>query len=114
VSIDPSPPATPAPLTAEQQAALKNLHVAAQKFEAVFVDMLFKQMRAASPTTSITGKVSNAESTFEDMLDEKRSESIATTGSFGIGAMLEESLKASVLANPARAAKARLPREGDF
>ena len=101
------------PLTAEQKAALKNLHATAQQFESLFVNMLFKSMRAASPQTSITGeKLSPAETTFSEMLDEKRAESIAQTGAFGIGKVLEDQLKASVLANPAKAAKARLAPAG--
>src|SRR5471030_2847043 len=103
MEIDPTKAAAAAAkpeLTGEQKEALKRLHVAAQQFEAVFVNMLFKSMKAAAPTTSITGKVSNAEKTFSDMLDEKRSENVASTGAFGIGKILEDQLKAQVLANP--------------
>jgi Rod binding domain-containing protein len=105
-------PAKPA-YTPEQKAALKNLHATAQQFESLFVNMLFKSMRAAVPQTSISGeKLSSAETTFTEMLDEKRSESMAETGAFGIGKILEDQLKASVLANPAQAAKARLAAPG--
>jgi flagellar protein FlgJ len=101
------------PLTAEQTAALKKLHVAAQQFESLFVNMLFKSMRAASPQTSITGgELSPAETTFTEMLDAKRSEKIAETGAFGIGKILEDQLRESVLADPSRAAKARLAPDG--
>jgi hypothetical protein len=101
------------PLTAEQTLALKHLHATAQQFESLFVNMLFKSMRAASPQTSITGeKLSPAETTFTEMLDEKRSESLAETGAFGIGKILEDQLRSSVLANPAGAAKARLAPDG--
>jgi len=100
-------------LTDEQKAALKHLHAAAQQFESLFVNMLFKSMRAASPQTSITGeKLSPAETTFTEMLDEKRSEALAQTGSFGIAKVLEDQLKASVLANPEQAAKARSASDG--
>ena len=96
-------------LTSDQKAALKHLHLAAQQFESVFVSMLFKSMRATAPLTSISGgKPSPAESTFSEMLDQKRADSIAETGSFGIAKILEDQLKASVLANPAQAAKARI------
>jgi flagellar protein FlgJ len=96
-------------LTADQTAALKHLHTVAQQFESVFVNMLLKSMRAAVPQTSITGgKQSPAESTFTEMLDEKRSESIAQTGSFGIAKILEDQLKNAVLADPSQAAKARV------
>lgn len=105
---------TPTGLTPTQKEALKRLHAAAQQFEATFVDMLFKTMREGAPKTSLTGKVSNTEETFSAMLDEKRSESIAQTGSFGIAKILEDQLKAAVLADPGQAAKARVLREGDL
>jgi flagellar protein FlgJ len=104
----------PAPLTAEQTAALKRLHTAATQFESVFVDMLFKEMRKTAPPTSITGETSNADTMFTDMLDEKQSEEVAKTGSFGIAKMLESQLKASVLANPQAALKTRQIGEGEF
>jgi flagellar protein FlgJ len=100
--------ASQAPLTNEQQAALKKLHEAAQQMESLFVDMLFKEMRKSAPTTSLTGKTSNAEATFRDMLDEKRAEELSKSGSLGIGAILERQLRASVLAEP-RAPVAGLP-----
>ena len=109
----PAPAAAAKPLTDEQKAALKHLHAAAQQFESLFVNMLFKSMREASPQTSITGeKLSPAETTFTEMLDEKRSEALAQTGAFGIGKVLEDQLKESVLANPAQAAKARMAPDG--
>jgi flagellar protein FlgJ len=101
------------PLTADQTAALKHLHVVAQQFESMFVNMLFKSMRAAVPQTSITGgKPSNAETTFSEMLDNKRAESIAETGAFGIAKVLEDQLKSQVLASPAQAAKVRIAPDG--
>jgi Rod binding domain-containing protein len=109
----PSAAAAKPALTAEQKLALKHLHAAAQQFESLFVNMLFKSMREASPQTSITGeKLSPAETTFTEMLDEKRSEALAQTGAFGIGKVLEDQLKESVLANPAQAAKARTAPDG--
>ncbi|MGB8265491.1 MAG: rod-binding protein [Candidatus Velthaea sp.] len=103
-----------APLTSDQQQALKRLHAAAQQFESVFVDMLFKEMRKSAPPVSLTGQTSNADAMFTDMLDEKRSEDMAKTGSFGIAKMLESQLKASVLANPQAALKTRRLGEGEF
>ncbi len=100
-------------LTDQQRTALKHLHTAAQQFESVFVNMLFKSMRAASPQTSITGeKLSPAETTFTEMLDQQRSNAISQTGAFGIAKILEDQLKDSVLANPAQAARARLAPQG--
>lgn len=106
-------PAAAKPLTPEQQTALANLHKAAKQFESLFVNMLFKSMREASPQTSIGGgKLSPAESTFSEMLDEKRSEAIADTGSFGIAKILENQLRGAVLADPGRAARARVAAPG--
>ena len=93
------PPSTP--LTADQQAALKKLHDAATQLEGVFAGMLFKEMHKTVPDDGgIFGKKSNAENMWQDMLDEKQADAIAKTGSFGIAKMVEEQLRASVLANP--------------
>lgn len=89
-----------APLTADQQAALKKLHDAATQLEGVFVGMLFKEMQSTVPTDGILGKQSNAEAMWKDMLVEKQSDAIAKTGSFGIAKMVEQQLRAQVLANP--------------
>ncbi|MBV8299518.1 MAG: rod-binding protein [Candidatus Eremiobacteraeota bacterium] len=100
-----------APLTADQQKQLGKLHDAAQQMEALFVDMLFKEMRKSSPPTSLTGKVSNAEQTFGEMLDEKRAEELAKTGSLGIGAVLEQQLRSAVLGSTNVAPAAKLPQQ---
>jgi len=98
-----------APLTADQQQALAKLHTAAQQMESLFVDMLFKEMRKSAPPASLTGKTSNAEATFSDMLDEKRAEALSASGSLGIGKIVEQQLRASVLAEPAASIRARVP-----
>jgi peptidoglycan hydrolase FlgJ len=99
------------PLTNEQQASLQKLHQAAQQIESLFVDMLFKEMRKTSPPVSLTGKTSNAEQTFGEMLDEKRAEDLSKTGSLGIGKILEQQMRASVLGTPAAAPSADAPKE---
>ncbi len=101
--IGPNSPAQ-APLTADQKAALQKLHDAAQQMESLFVNMLFQEMRKTSPETSLTGPPSQAETTFRDMLDEKRAEELSKTGSLGIGKLLEEQLRASVLGTPSNVA----------
>jgi Rod binding domain-containing protein len=110
--MDPIKPA--APLTADQQAALKKLHDAATQLEGVFVGMLFKEMHSTVPKDTIFGKDSNAEDTWNDMLDEKRADAIATTGSFGIAKMVESQLRASVIggADPINASK--LPTAANY
>ena len=88
------------PLTAEQQASLKKLHEAAQQMESLFVNMLFSEMRKTTSQTSLTGKASQAEQTFQSMLDEKRSEDLAKTGSLGLAKMIESQLRSAVLGTP--------------
>ncbi len=95
--------ASAAPLTGDQQTALKKLHDAATQLEGVFVGMLFKEMHANTPDENIFGKESNADKTWNDMLDEKRADSIAKTGSFGIAKIVEQQLRASVIGSPAPA-----------
>jgi Rod binding domain-containing protein len=86
-----------APLTASQQQALAKLHQTAQQMESLFVDMLFKEMRKATPQESLTGKPSQAEKTFGEMLDSKRAEQLATTGSLGIAKVIEDQLRSAVV-----------------
>jgi peptidoglycan hydrolase FlgJ len=89
--------------TADQQQALTKLHQAAQQMESLFVDMLFKEMRKSAPSTSLTGKVSNAEQTFGEMLDTKRAEELSKSGALGIGKILEEQLRGSVVGDASAA-----------
>jgi Rod binding domain-containing protein len=98
--MDIIPLASSAPLTADQTAALKKLHNAAVQLEGVFVGMLFKEMHANAPDDGIFGKQSNADKTWQDMLDEKRADAIAQTGSFGIAKIVEQQLRAQVIGNP--------------
>jgi Rod binding domain-containing protein len=92
------------PLTADQQAALKKLHDAATQLEGVFVGMLFKEMHKTVPDDGgVFGKKSNAEAMWQDMLDEKQADAMAKTGSFGIGKMVEQQLRAQVLGSPGTA-----------
>ena len=91
-----------APLTNEQQQALAKLHKTAQQMEALFVDMLFKEMRKTAPQAGgLTGKPSQAEQTFGEMLDEKRAEELAQSGSIGIGKILEQQLRSAVIGSAA-------------
>jgi flagellar protein FlgJ len=97
--------------TPQQKAALDRLHQAATQLEGVFLDMMFSAMRDTVPKESIFGKESGAEETFQTMLDEQRSQSVAQSGSLGIARVLEEQLKQSVLSDAARESKTQLPRE---
>jgi flagellar protein FlgJ len=106
-------PLAPDPTTETpvQKQALEKLHQAAQQFEGVFLNMLFKTMREGQAKTSLTGKVSDAEQTYGEMLDQNRADAMAKTGALGIGSILENQLRASVLANAASEANAKLPNE---
>ena len=98
-SIDPTSGPNAAPLTDAQQSALAKLHTSAQQLEGLFIDMLFKTMRESAPETSITGKVSESEKTFNEMLDQERADKLAQTGSLGLAKIIEQQLRASVLAS---------------
>jgi Rod binding domain-containing protein len=94
------PKVSDAPLTADQTAALKKLHNAAVQLEGVFVGMLFKSMHEGAPDDGIFGKQSNADKTWNDMLDEKRADAVASTGQFGIAKIVEQQLRAQVIGSP--------------
>jgi len=100
------------PLTAQQTQALKNLHTVAQQFEGIFVNMLFEQVRRGESDETLFGDRSNGQKIYESMLDSERAKEVAKTGSFGIGAMVEASLRSAVLANAAR--EARSSTKGDL
>ena len=97
--IDPTSGPTQAPLTDPQKAALAKLHAAAQQLEGLFIGMLFKSMRESAPDTSITGKVSESEKTFREMLDQERADKLSQTGSLGIAKIIEKQLRASILSS---------------
>jgi len=104
VSADKIGAAGATPLSADQQQALSKLHAAAQQMESLFVDMLFKEMRKSAPPVSLTGKTSNAEQTFGEMLDTKRADELSKSGALGIGKILEQQLRAAVVGDTGAAA----------
>jgi Rod binding domain-containing protein len=65
--------------------------------------MLFKEMHKSVDKDTIFGKNTNADDTWQDMLDEKQADAIAKTGSFGIAKMVEKQLRNQVLGNPGSA-----------
>lgn len=88
-----------APLSPDQQTALKRLHQATTQLEGVFLQMVMHEMSKSVPKDSLTGKQSSAEETFSGMLDDERAKAIAQTGSLGIAKVLDSQLRASVLAD---------------
>jgi len=102
-----------APLTPDQQSALKRLHQATTQLEGVFLQMVMHEMSKSVPKDSLTGKQSSAEETFSGMLDDERAKAIAQTGSLGISKVLDQQLRASVLADASHESKFDVNRELD-
>ena len=99
--------------TPDQQEALKRLHDAAQQLEGVFLQMVMGAMRDTVPKDSIFGKESAGESTWQEMLDNERTQAIAKQGSFGIAKVLEEQLKSQVLADAPHESHVQVERRVD-
>ncbi len=74
----------------------KELKEACKGFEAMFLNMMYKQMRATVPEDTLFGE-SNAQKIFRDMHDEKLMENIADGGGLGLADMLYKQLSPSVL-----------------
>ncbi|MCH4889322.1 peptidase [Acidaminobacter sp. JC074] len=66
------------------------LRKAANEFEAVFLNMMMKTMRNSIPESEGIFKKSEAEKTFEGMLDEEMTKQMAQAGGIGIGDMIYE------------------------
>lgn len=82
--------APPRPQTAGAGDA--NLKQAAQEFEAIFLEMLFKQMRSANAALSGESK-SSARSTYEGWQDQELARSMSRQGSLGLGEILYKQLQ---------------------
>ena len=97
---------------AEKKAAAEK--ETAQHFEAMFIQMMMKSMREATEKEGLFS--SDAEQTFQDMMDREISSSMAQRSAFGIGDMILKSIKAreSVPLSSQEALKlnGRMPTEG--
>jgi flagellar protein FlgJ len=69
----------------------KELKEACKGFEAMFLNMMYKQMRATVPTDTLFGE-SNAKKIYQEMHDEKLMDSIADGGGVGLADMLYKQL----------------------
>ncbi len=98
------------PLSPVQQQAMKRLDQAATQLEGVFLQLVMGAMDKTVSHDSIFGKQSNGERVFQSMLNQQRAEEMAKTGSIGIAKILEEQLKASVLADASQEAKVNVKR----
>lgn len=82
--------------------ALKNV---CKDFEAIFVQMIMKNMRNTVPDDGLFEK-SQAQSIFEGMLDEEFSQKISSAGGFGLSDMLFTQLQKKY-------GKADAPQQGE-
>ncbi|MGN5509359.1 rod-binding protein, partial [Campylobacter coli] len=74
-------------------ATLANLQKAGQQFEAIFVQMMLKSMRATHLADDIFG--SKAGDTFRDMQDQKIAQTMAAHQPLGIGKAMSDFLAKS-------------------
>jgi flagellar protein FlgJ len=88
----------------DPRAAMKN---AAQQFEAVFLQMVLKAMRDASPKEGMLD--SEQSRMYQSMLDQQLAQTLSARGSTGLSALIERQLARSLPAQPAEAAAADAP-----
>lgn len=69
----------------------KKLREACEGFEAIFLDMVFQEMRKTVPDDPLIG-TSNAEKTWRAMLDTQLMKDIASSGGVGIADMMYDQL----------------------
>jgi len=73
----------------------KDLRKACEGFEAMFLNMMYRQMRATVPKDTLFGE-SNAMNIFEDMRDDELMKNVAAGGGIGIADMMYKQLKPQV------------------
>jgi flagellar protein FlgJ len=71
-----------------------SLRAAAQQFESVFLDMVLKSMREATPQDGLFE--SGQTKTYQAMLDQQLAQTLAKRGATGLAAMLERQLGANL------------------
>ena len=79
-------------VAAKQAAEDKKLREACQDFEAMFMSIMYKQMRNTVPENDLFGK-SNGQKIFESMLDDEVMKNASKAGGMGLGDMLYRQLK---------------------
>ena len=75
----------------------KKLREACEGFEAMFLSMMYKQMRATVPESDLFGKKSNAIKIFEDMRDTELMNAAAKSGGIGLADMMYKQLSPTAL-----------------
>lgn len=84
--------ASPVPKNKEADVEAQKLREACEGFEAMFLSMMYKQMRATVPETDLFGKKSNAIKIFEDMRDTELMTAASKAGGIGIADMMYKQL----------------------
>ena len=84
--------ASPVPKHKEADVEAQKLREACEGFEAMFLSMMYKQMRATVPETDLFGKKSNAIKIFEDMRDTELMTAASKAGGIGIADMMYKQL----------------------
>ena len=84
--------ASPVPKHKEADVEAQKLREACEGFEAMFLSMMYKQMRATVPEGGLSGKKSNALEIFEDMRDTEMMNAAAKSGGIGIADMMYKQL----------------------
>ena len=75
----------------------EKLREACEGFEAMFLSMMYKQMRATVPESGLFGKKSNAIKIFEDMRDTELMNAAAKSGGIGLADMMYKQLSPTVI-----------------
>ena len=83
------------PMTEDAQQQ-KKLREACEGFEAMFLSMMYKQMRATVPESDLFGKKSNAIKIFEDMRDTELMKQAAKSGGIGLADMMMKQLSPTI------------------
>ena len=83
------------PMTEDAQQQ-KKLREACEGFEAMFLSMMYKQMRATVPESDLFGKKSNAIKIFEDMRDTELMNQAAKSGGIGLADMMMKQLSPTI------------------
>lgn len=83
------------PMTEDAQQQ-KKLREACEGFEAMYLSMMYKQMRATVPESELFGKKSNAIKIFEDMRDTELMNQAAKSGGIGLADMMMKQLSPTI------------------
>lgn len=81
------------PVLDKPHAALKK---ATEQFESYFLHQMLQEMRKTVPQDPLLKDDGDQQKIFQDMLDQKLSDSISQRGDFGLGKMLYDQLKGSL------------------